>query len=227
MEQTKTLYVGLDISLNNFSACYIDIESNIYSKKNNIFDNTPKGVDYFISDITNIALTKHFTKLCIGYEATNNYGFHLPFYLSNDQRLKQFNLSIYQINPKVIKNFRKSFTELPKIDAKDSYLIAERLKVGKLSPYTKYDPHYLALRTLTRTRFNLIMKLASEKSRFISNLYNQKFKESLKHKHKRAILFVARKLVRIVFSLLKNNKLYETPQYLKNQSKVISIMPKA
>ena len=60
---------------------------------------------------------------------------------------------------------------MPKTDAKDAYLIAERLKIGKLPPYANFDPQYYALRTLTRTRFNLIMKLVSEKSRFISTLF--------------------------------------------------------
>ena len=49
----------------------------------------------------------------------------------------------------------------------------------------------------------------------IKPYYLIKYKESTKHKHKRAILFVARKLIRIIFSLLKNNKLYQSPEYHK------------
>mgnify|MGYP006964324282 CR=1 FL=1 len=48
-------------------------------------------------------------------------------------------------------------------------------------------------------------------------IYKKKYNESRKHHHKRALLYVARKLVRIIFSLLKNNKLYQTPDYLKQQ----------
>lgn len=48
--------------------------------------------------------------------------------------------------------------------------------------------------------------------------YTKKYNESRKHHHKRALLFVARKLVRVIFSLLKNNKLYQTPDYLKNHN---------
>ena len=44
--------------------------------------------------------------------------------------------------------------------------------------------------------------------------YQKKYNEATKHKHKRAILFLARKLIRVIYSLLKNNKLYQTPKYV-------------
>jgi transposase len=167
----KRLYVGIDIALNDYQAVYIDIDSNIYSKKKNIYSNNNSGTEKLVDDIVNVAQKNNFNNIIIGFEATGNYGFHLPFFFDNSQKLKEINLQIFQINPKIIKNFRKVFTEIPKTDAKDAYLIAERLKIGKLPPYTNFDPQYYSLRTLTRTRFHMIMKLASEKSRFISNLF--------------------------------------------------------
>lgn len=38
--------------------------------------------------------------------------------------------------------------------------------------------------------------------------YQQKFNESKTHKHRRALVFTARKLVRLVFALLRDNKNY-------------------
>ena len=171
MKQHKKLYVGIDIALNDYQGVYLDIDSKIYSKSKNIYLNNISGTNQFIENIVNIADKYSFTKIVIGFEATGNYGFHLPFAFSNNPMLKKYSPEIYQINPKIIKNFRKAFNEIPKTDAVDAYIIAERLKVGKLPPYTNYDPKYYALRTLTRTRFNLISKLVSEKSRFISNLF--------------------------------------------------------
>jgi transposase len=172
MENIKTLFVGMDISLYGFNIEYLDIDSNSYSsKKNKYFLNNPTGLNSFIDELYFIALKNNFTKIKIGFEATNNYGFHLPFYLSESPLLKKIKLDIYQINPKIIKNARKSYSEIPKTDYYDAYVIAERLKNGKLPPYTRFDPHYLALRFLTRARFDIIKKLVSLKSRFISMLF--------------------------------------------------------
>ncbi len=172
METTKTLFVGIDISLHSFNVEYLDIDSNFYSsKKRKSFLNNPMGVNSFIDELFCIASKNNFTKIKIGFEATNNYGFHLPFYLSESPMLKKIKLDIYQINPKIIKNARKSYSEIPKTDSYDAYVIAERLKNGKLPPYTRFNPHYLSLRFLTRARFDIINKIVSLKSRFISLLF--------------------------------------------------------
>jgi transposase len=39
--------------------------------------------------------------------------------------------------------------------------------------------------------------------------YGQKYKEALKHKHKRAIILSARKFCRLVYALLKSKKMYQ------------------
>ena len=43
------------------------------------------------------------------------------------------------------------------------------------------------------------------------NFYNRKFKEVNKFQHKRALALTARKLVRLIFKLLKENRLYTPP----------------
>jgi transposase len=42
------------------------------------------------------------------------------------------------------------------------------------------------------------------------NYYLSKYKEASKHKHKRALVLTARKLVRLVFALLSNNQFYDS-----------------
>lgn len=42
--------------------------------------------------------------------------------------------------------------------------------------------------------------------------YQRKYTESKKHHHKRALVLTARKLVRLVFSMLKSKKLYQVPK---------------
>ena len=166
----KTLYVGIDISLKTFDACAIDINSNRYLNKRNTYTNNAPGLKKFVNAISSIAKEHSFTSIFIGFEATGNYGFHLPFYLSESEKLKNFELKIFQINPKIIKNFRKAFSGIPKTDQDDSYVIAERLKVGKLYPYMRFDPHSFSLRNLTRCRFHIVDNIVSGKTRFISLL---------------------------------------------------------
>ncbi|MBN2544804.1 MAG: transposase [Spirochaetes bacterium] len=172
MEHYKTLFVGLDISLKKFDISIIDIESRFYlPQKHNCYHNNPKGLDLFVDHLVLALSLNNFNRVKIGFEATGNYGFHLPFYLKEHEKLKPYIVDIYQINPKIIKNARKSFSELPKTDSIDAYVIAERLKIGKLPPYTKFNPQYFALRFLTRSRFDIVTKIVSLKSRFISMLF--------------------------------------------------------
>ena len=44
-----------------------------------------------------------------------------------------------------------------------------------------------------------------------SQYYSRKYKESRSHKHKRALLLTARKAVRLIFALLREEKLYKPP----------------
>jgi transposase len=45
-----------------------------------------------------------------------------------------------------------------------------------------------------------------------SNFYHSKYKEVNRHQHKRALALTARKFVRLVFRLLKDNRLYRAAE---------------
>ena len=55
---------------------------------------------------------------------------------------------------------------------------------------------------------NSVRRCDSEFRRY----YDLKFKEINKHQHKRALALTARKLVRLLFRLLKDNRLYRLPE---------------
>lgn len=63
----------------------------------------------------------------------------------------------------------------------------------------KYLRYYLIEATASCVRMNFP---------FIKNFYDSKFKESTKHQHKRALVLSARKLVRLIFGLLRKNQYY-------------------
>jgi transposase len=168
----KPIYVGIDVALRTLDISVIDQESNSYmprKKKGAI--NSPSGLDSFVEHLKKVLEKHQFNKIFIGFEATGNYGFHLPYYFQSHPDLQNIELAIYRFNPKVIKNFRKAWGDMPKTDSCDSLLIAERLKIGKLPPFLNCDPQYHALRTLTRQRFDMVTKLAKEKTRFVSQLF--------------------------------------------------------
>jgi len=63
---------------------------------------------------------------------------------------------------------------------------------------------------------NLVRMHAAEYGRY----YHAKYNESAKHKHKRAVVLTARKLVRLVDAMLRHNQLY-IPQPLNLTEEVI------
>ncbi|MCR6544128.1 IS110 family transposase [Dehalobacterium formicoaceticum] len=73
----------------------------------------------------------------------------------------------------------------------------KRLRTGN-----KYLRYYLVQAA------NLVRRYDSDYAAF----YAKKYSEALKHQHKRALVLTARKLVRLVFMLLKTNKLYTPPE---------------
>jgi transposase len=63
----------------------------------------------------------------------------------------------------------------------------------------KYLRYYLIEATASCVRTNFP---------FIKNFYDSKYKEVTKHQHKRALVLSARKLVRLIFGLLRKNQYY-------------------
>ena len=72
----------------------------------------------------------------------------------------------------------------------------------------KYLRYYLIEATASCVRMNFP---------FIKNFYDSKYKEVTKHQHKRALVLSARKLVRLIFGLLRKNQYY-SPIDSNNQS---------
>lgn len=165
------LYVGLDVSLKKIDVHIMTDAKERLNQRTREVTNTPAGIHSLARELVKHAKDYQADTILVGFEATGNYAFHIPFALKENETLEKFDLQIFQINPKIIKNFRKVYNALPKTDSYDSFLIAERLRLRKLPPYTRFEPKYHALRTLTRTRFSLAQKIASEKSRFISTLF--------------------------------------------------------
>ena len=66
-------------------------------------------------------------------ESTGFYGVHLANYLSTSELLAPFSVRVYCLNPKEVKNYKKSFNDIGKNDGIDSFVIADFARVGRIT----------------------------------------------------------------------------------------------
>ena len=111
-------------------------------------------------------------KTIIGLEATSIYGDSLVYALREDGSLGRFQRKIHVLNPKQVRKFKEAYTDLPKNDFVDAFVIADYLRFGRIAREVYMDDYrYQALRTLTRARFDVIQNLSREKQRFANYLF--------------------------------------------------------
>ena len=164
------LFVGLDVSKNDYKVCVLDAEGErvgkVFALKNNADDS-----EILVERIVEAAKIHETTKVFIGYESTSVYGWHLQYFLADSPTLQAFSPTIICFNPSVIENHKKSIGDLPKTDRIDAFAIADRLRIGRLPESTPVDFRYLALQRLTRHRFHIVENIVREKNYYLSNLF--------------------------------------------------------
>ena len=166
---SKTLLVGCDVSSQLNTVCLMDPEGdNIGSQT---FSNTLSGAEALESWLLKTLRENDFSELKIATEATSFLDLHLVDFLASSKQLAPFNPSIYQFNPKLVRNFKRVYPDKEKTDKVDAFVIADRLRFGRLpEPYESHQP-YLPLRRLTRYRFHLVKAINREKAYFLTHLY--------------------------------------------------------
>ncbi|CAH8708592.1 IS110 family transposase [Paenibacillus melissococcoides] len=87
-------------------------------------------------------------------------------YLHEDEALQQLNAKVFTINPKLINKFKDAYADLDKTDRIDAWIIADRLRFGRLTTTIVMQEQYIALQRLTRMRFHLVHNLTREKHTF-------------------------------------------------------------
>lgn len=166
----KFLSVGIDIGSTENAAWFMDAHGN-QAGKLIAFQNNLPGAQTLLRTIIEAADSIDAKKIKIGMEATSVYNFHLANFLSDNEELKNFDSQVFVINPKLIKNFKKAYTEQSKTDPICAFAIADFVRFGRLpKPYSdsvKYQP----LQRLTRFRLHLIETLTKEKQFFLNHLF--------------------------------------------------------
>ena len=108
----------------------------------------------------------------IGLEATSIYGDSLVYALREDGRLGRYQRHIHVLNPKQVRKFKEAYSDLPKNDYVDAFVIADNLRFGRIASEVYMDDYrYRSLQTLTRARFDAVQSLTREKQRFANYLF--------------------------------------------------------
>lgn len=130
------------------------------------------GAKILSERIVSALSTMQLNDVAIGLEATSIYGDSLVYALREDGSLGRFGRKIHILNPKQVKKFKDAYSDLPKNDWVDAFVIADHLRFGRANREVYMDDYrYQALRTLTRARFDVIQNLTREKQRFANYLF--------------------------------------------------------
>lgn len=169
MNQDK-LYVGIDVSSKN-NVCYL-----MYSdgSKHSSFSvpNNRNGAKIIVDRVTSVLLLQDIPQVVIGMEATSVYGDNLMRFLRESGSLGRFERSLHMLNPKQVKKFRDAYSDLPKNDHVDSYVIADHLRFGRINKEVYMDDYkYQALKMYTRAHHQLVQELTREKQRFLNTVF--------------------------------------------------------
>ena len=165
-----SLYAGIDVSSDDFKVRILDQAGNETAKRFKGTNDRP-GMESLARHLRQTCTERQDNHLVVGMEATSVYSWHLQMSLAEDPSLIPIHPQIYSFNPKVVTNFKKSYVDLPKNDWTDAWVIADRLRFGRLPEGSQVDFRYLPLQRLTRFRYHMVQTLTREKNYFLTNLF--------------------------------------------------------
>lgn len=164
------LFVGIDVGSRNNIAYLMKPDGSKHSSFS--VQNNLGGAKLLSERIVSALCFLQFCDVVIGLEATSIYGGSLVYVLREDGGLGRFQRNIHVLNPKLVQKFKEAYLDLPKNDFLDAFVIADHLRFGRIAKEVYMDDYrYQALRTLTRSRFEVIQNLTREKQRFANYLF--------------------------------------------------------
>lgn len=163
------LFVGIDVSSKDMKVCIMNHEGETMQALT--VNNTPDGASMVRDRALYFANQLGVKEIQIGMESTSVYSWHPAMFFHQDELLQHQNTKVYTINPKLIRKFKKSYVDLPKTDRIDAWIIADRLRFGRLTLTVVMQEQYTALQRLTRMRYHLVHNITREKQYFLQNLF--------------------------------------------------------
>lgn len=164
------LFVGIDVGSRNNAVYLMKPDGEKHSSFR--MQNNCGGAKMLTERIVSAIQSQGLEGVVIGMEATSIYGDSLVYALREDGKLGQYPRKIHVLNPKLVNKFKESYPELPKNDDVDAFVIADKLRFGRIGKEVYMDDYrYKALQTLTRARFYAVQDLTREKQRFANYLF--------------------------------------------------------
>ena len=164
------LYVGIDVGSRNNAVYLMKPDGEKHSSFS--VENNLGGAKTLTERIVSALASQGLTDVVIGMEATSIYGETLVYALREDSALGQFHKKIHVLNPKLVAQFKESYPELPKNDPVDAFVIADKLRFGRITKEVYMDDYrFNSLQMLTRARFFAVQNLTREKQRFANYLF--------------------------------------------------------
>ena len=164
------LFVGIDVGSQNNAVYLMKPDGEKHSSFQ--MQNNRGGAKLLVERIVSAIQNQGLEGAVIGMEATSIYGDSLVYALREDGKLGQYPRKIHVLNPKQVNKFKESYSDLPKNDDVDAFVIADKLRFGRITKEVYMDDYrYKALQTLTRARFYAVQDLTREKQRFANYLF--------------------------------------------------------
>jgi transposase len=135
--------------------------------------NTRPGVEALVERVVDLTDQHGLKRLRIGLEATGMYWWPLACLLNDTPLLQGLHPEVYALNPTLVHGLKKVYAVTGKTDPRDAFLIAERLRIGRLPAPFQLDVVHAPLQRLTRYRTHLSQTLAREKGYFLNFLFVQ------------------------------------------------------
>jgi transposase len=165
-------YLGLDVGQRQVSACVLLADGREAVRRWSV-PNTRPGAEALVNRVVELAGQQTLSRLRIGLEATGLYWWPLACFLNDTPLLQGVQREVYALNPKLVHGLKKVYADNGKTDPRDAFLIAERLRIGRLPAPFQLDVVYAPLQRFTRFRAHLTKALVREKSYFLSLLFVQ------------------------------------------------------
>jgi transposase len=163
------LFVGIDVSSQDMKVCIMNEDGETLHTLT--VDNNLIGASYLRDQMVAFFDKLDANEIHVGLEATAVYSWHPAMYFHEDKALQERKTRVFTINPKLIKKFKEAYVDLDKTDRIDAWIIADRLRFGRLPMTIIMQERYIALQRMTRMRFHLVHSLTREKQYFLQNLF--------------------------------------------------------
>ena len=171
IDYLSTLFVGIDIGSRTNVISALNFDQDFLIRMLPVA-NAQGGAEQMEEMVAQVLSQHHeFRAVIIGLESTGFYGVHIANYLSTSEKLAPFSTKVYCLNPKEVKQYKKSFNSLDKNDGIDSFVIADFARVGRIHTEPWRGAQYLALQRLTRHRLHITECIAREKTYMLNNIF--------------------------------------------------------